>query len=286
MNNAIVGCLFVFKCGLFAVASMGAVLGMLRNSVDVAVSILDNDWLWQGVSIFFGVVQIFVIICYFVWWTNPPEVVFVSDLLNQNVEYKAFMTVFVLLQMVFSFSYAYRHREHHGKTFKLIFLGLITAVVGWLMLSYKYMEPGTDSVSVEHVTGVMFFVGGSTLYFLLMVRNIWTDVTTRYKFGMALLITLFFLNSFGMGVVFMVQFLNKHVVLHSSESSKSWVFEHVGYMSFVCAHVLFFVDETPNPFHQKQKKEPLAGPGLTVASVKIDVNWKPVRYVALADSAH
>ncbi|MBV5344591.1 MAG: hypothetical protein JZU63_03150, partial [Rhodoferax sp.] len=70
---------------------------------------------------------------------------------------------------------------------------------------------------------------------------------------MALLIWLFFLTSIGMGAVFMVQFLNKHVVIHdANESSNSWVFEHIGYMSFVCAHVLFFVDETPNPFRQKK----------------------------------
>ena len=246
-----------------------------------------DDRVWQVVSILFGIVEIGVIICYFVWWTHPPEVVFVSDLLSQNMEYKAFMTSFVCVQLFFSFTYACRHREHHGKKFGLILLGLLLAFVGWLMLSFKYMEPGLDSVAPEHMVGVMFFVIGSMLYFFLMVDNIWHDVLraySRYKLGMALVITLLFLNSFGMGIVFVIQFLRKHVVLHSSESSHSWVFEHVGYMSFVAAHVLFFVDETPNPFNQKKnilvEKEPSAFEG-----VKIDLNWKRP-YVALSDSAH
>ena len=96
---------------------------------------IDNDRLWQICSIVFGIIEIGVIICYFVWWTHPPEVVFVSDLLSQNVEYKAFMTVFVCVQLFFSFTYAYRHREHHGRNLLLRFLPRWLKIVssGWIL---------------------------------------------------------------------------------------------------------------------------------------------------------
>jgi len=213
------------------------------------------DW-WQLCAVLFGIAQIFVIVCYFVWWTQPPQVVFVSDLLSVNMGYKAFMTVFVCVQLFFSLMYAIRHREHHWWKFVLMVLGLVAALVGWCMLSYIYLEPDQDSVAPAHIIGVMGFVNGSSLYFVLMADNVRLDLYrsySRYKLCMALLIGLFFLTSIGMGAVFMVQFLNKHVVIHdANESSNSWVFEHIGYMSFVCAHVLFFVDETPNPFQQKK----------------------------------
>ena len=227
------------------------------------------DW-YQRSAISFSLLESLVIVLYFTLRTNPPEVVFVSDLLQQNIEYKCFMTVFVFIQLFFSAMYAWGHRKNHMWTFVLMNCGLLSAFVGWCMLSYVYMDAEQDSVSWVHVAGVMMFVCGSSLYFALMVVDIWADQRVKHtwtKFFMALLSTLLLFSSLGMGAVFMYHFLDKHIVLHSSQSSNSWVFEHVGYLSFVIAHVFFFLDETPNPWGPRKAlfKQTVSSSGVTAS---------------------
>jgi hypothetical protein len=213
------------------------------------------DW-FQISAIMLGLVQMFFIVLYFTAFVHPPDVVFVSDLLFDNLVYRVCMTVFVCIQLSFSFGYAFAHRENHWRKFALMVAGLLSALIGWFLLTYSYIDEATDSVSMSHMAGVGLFVCGSTVYFAVMAVDVWVNLKARnerWRVCVAVLIWLLGFSTLAMGIVFIYHFIKKRVVIHVEDSSNSWVFEHVGYLSFVAAHVLFFIDESPDPFKPKNR---------------------------------
>jgi hypothetical protein len=213
---------------------------------------------FQLVAVSFGVFQICLIIVYLIFFVDPPETMFVSDLLFKDVIYMTLMSLCVVGQLVFCACYAFRHRKEYPFEFYTMIIAVTSAVVGWFLLNSFYIN-SSNEITVTHVVGVSLFILGSVVYMSFLVRDSWyayIKTKTHIFLCRAVVITILSAACLALGGMFMDAFINHHIVNSDVRTSTvSWVYEHTGYLLFTLAHVMFFADETPDPFNHKKNTE-------------------------------
>ena len=99
---------------------------------------MPDKFQWAAVGL--GVFQVFLILTYLIFFVNPPEIMFVSDLLFKDTTYMILMTLCVVSQLMFCVFYAYRHRKEYPKEFYGMGIAETSTVVGWFLLNSFYID--------------------------------------------------------------------------------------------------------------------------------------------------
>ena len=230
---------------------------------------------FQWAAMTLGVFQAGLIIVYLAFFVDPPEIMFVSDVLFKNTQYMVLMTLCVVSQLGFCVCYAYRHRREYPTEFYIMGVSEASTVIGWFLLNSFYID-SQNEITKTHVVGVCLFILGSIGYMCFLVRDSWyayRDHGTYLLLCRAVSITVFFVACVTLGGMFMNSFINHHVSSNVGRTNTvSWIYEHTGYLLFTVAHIVFFAYETPDPFnHKKKPEEPVvqAVGGGIVAGVSI-----------------
>jgi hypothetical protein len=214
--------------------------------------------IYQWIAVVFGFFQIGLVSVYFAFYVHPPEVMFVSDLLYNDSEYMALMSVCVVGQLVFCVCYAFRHKKEFPYEFYIMLLAISFVVTGWFLLNTFYID-SSNEITKTHAVGVCMFIVGDIIYMWFLVRDSWYAWWKRETIPLmlrAICITVLYGSCIAMGGLFMNSFINHHLAsAHTRTSTVSWIYEHTGYLLFTVAHVVFFAYETPNPLDHKQKAE-------------------------------
>ena len=217
---------------------------------------MPDKFQWAAVGL--GVFQVFLILTYLIFFVNPPEIMFVSDLLFKDTTYMILMTLCVVSQLMFCVFYAYRHRKEYPKEFYGMGIAETSTVVGWFLLNSFYIDSNNE-ITKTHVAGVCLFILGSIGYMSFLVRDSWyayREKKTYLLLWRAVSITLFFVSCVTLGGLFMNSFINHHISSNVERTNTmSWIYEHTGYLFFTVAHIVFFAYETPDPFNHKKKPE-------------------------------
>jgi hypothetical protein len=229
---------------------------------------------YQWIAVVFGLFQIGLVSVYFAFYVNPPEVMFVSDLLYNDTQYMALMSVCVVGQLVFCVCYAIRHRTDFPCEFYSMGGAVASVLIGWFLLNTFYIDSANE-ITKTHVAGVCLFILGDIVYMGFLVRDSWYAYGAARTGVMALravFITALYVACIVMGGLFMNAFINHHLASSKVRTTTvSWIYEHTGYLLFTAAHVVFFAYETPNPFDHKKKAEesPVKAGGNGPCSVEI-----------------
>ncbi len=169
-------------------------------------------------------------------WEND----YVSDLLVTDSVYRHLMTCLVGLQLIVCALFVWRINQGRGSCLLVSeLLLMVVSWIGWNMLTARYRND-TGEISVPHFVGTTLFIAANSLYFLLMVYNVWDrfarDAWSRLDDLMLVLAVLSFVLCLLAGVYFVTAALRRVHVF-------GWLFEHAAFVFFVSAHLFIFVLE-------------------------------------------
>jgi hypothetical protein len=202
--------------------------------------------------------------------TSADGDAFISDFLFHDNSYRSFMTFFVGFQL-FScvllafrlqamdytgeYTWCSRAKEKHPVCFSnrmwngctcccgcvvhhILYAEMalfVCAWVGWAVLCSDYS--GSDNVvNSIHGGGVVAFIVGSFLYFLIMMVEVFSRRTSRspYVAGALLcIVCVSFISAGGLCIQFAVE--------STRREHMAWVPEHIAYIMFCVSHILLFV---------------------------------------------
>jgi hypothetical protein len=159
--------------------------------------------------------------------TKGPDVTYISDLDYTRPDYKIIVSTLVFLQIINTLVYAFGRRERHIVEFIFIIIFLLTATIGWSIVSFlKEDEHRSERNSASsHIWGARLYVFGHLFVFCFLIRDIWQ--TKGKNLVLFVCMVTCFIMCISFGLVFV--------------QNSSWVIEHLLFLSFLLGHFLFSI---------------------------------------------
>jgi hypothetical protein len=176
---------------------------------------------------------------------GKPTGMYVSDILFQFVEYKVLMTIFVVLQTVFSLMFVFRTYSSIKIYFIIMIISVIVCLSGWIALNVEYKD-NTGEVGDIHTYGTIVFMIGCVLYTVMLLYIIRGSILKLFNglFSIENFLSVCVLILMILAVIFGAMFVKALL----DGGSDAWLYEHSAFMVEVMAHIFFFTIETPNPW--------------------------------------
>ena len=249
------------------------------------------DWLHTASVIIFLMQMVFIIEYYKPLMDNQAKYenddgadAYISDFLFHDNTYKSFMTFFVSLQLLSCVLLVLRLKWTNGVnadslpswcvgtggccicTLNRVFyvemtLNFVTWI-GWSVLCSNYDE-SVDFINSVHSQGVLVFLIGSFVYFILMlfvVFNRRSSLPLWVRIIMILSVLVPFGASSGLAIQFVVEFVDDKYI--------AWKVEHMSYIMFCVSHIMLFISDAIISSHGKSgatlEHESLLGEGSVV----------------------
>lgn len=203
-----------------------------------------NQYIWCGIAIDVGL--LITEVAYFSLVTKFPETTYVCDLLFNSFSYRMILTVFVFLQIFTTCVYAFSRRKQHAGECVYAISAMIISGIGWCCIfifistaDHNFDRYGTGQHKAElyspwlHGIGANLFACGHVACVLCITWDAaqrFGKSRTCWHFCMA------------MAIVVLLFFCGVFCVLNARQTHYDWVYEHFLFISFIIAHMLFFIN--------------------------------------------
>lgn len=164
-----------------------------------------------------------------------PTIVFISDFLVYVLSYRVITTCFVFLQVITTGVYALSRRQQHRIECVFYLVTLAVVIVGWCVVAFVITNQNRSEQngSFIHILGARLFAYGHIACFMFIIWDNWkrfTKARTWWHFMMFLAITIMYLLCGLFGGLFALR------------DDNDWIYEHMLFISFIVAHLLFFIN--------------------------------------------
>ena len=203
-----------------------------------------NQYIWYAIAIDVGL--LITEVAYFSLVTKFPETTYICDLLFNSLSYRMIVTVLVFLQIFTTCVYAFSRRKQHPREYVYDMAVMIITGIGWGCVfffistaDHNFDRYGTGQHKAElyspllHAIGAKLFIYGHVACVLCITWDAaqrFQKSRTCWHFCMV------------MAIVVLVFFCGVFSVLNALQTHYDWVYEHLLFISFIIAHMLFFIN--------------------------------------------
>ena len=177
---------------------------------------------------------------------GAPGQATISDTLFAHPEYKAVLTVLLMLRLLGSTLFLLRFRNQQPDMEVAGVMGIMLAGAGWMLLIFVPEMPG-------HFIGVGVFCVGSFLYSLALIRLASTNPNDRQELETlrAGLEWFLLLAVLALVIAFVSLWLEEQAdeagTYHAARVRKAFIVEHAAYLTHLAFYAVFFLYHSPDP---------------------------------------